>query len=177
MPSFSTNEVAEFREIFTLVAGNRDYITMPDLRKLLSTLQVRIDESDLEELFFEDTTTTRANTAVNNSSNINSSSLFNSDIVSKDGGQTRIHFNTFLNVMTKRLHAEFSKDELKKAFETFDDIPGGFISTDMLRHVLMTYGTEKLTAEEAQKIIGVVDPQNTGCFKYTEFIEKVMDQY
>lgn len=51
----------------------------------------------------------------------------------------------------------------------FSSAPG-CVSTEVLEHALTTYGSDKLTPEEAAELLATVDPENTGRINYMEFI-------
>ena len=56
-----------------------------------------------------------------------------------------------------------------KVFET-DNVPPGCVSTEVLEHALTTYGSDKLSPDEAAELLATVDPENTGKINYMEFI-------
>ncbi|EPY36881.1 calmodulin [Strigomonas culicis] len=90
----------------------------------------------------------------------------------------RITFDKFVSVLTKRLVSDFTPDVLRQSFEVFEtnDMPQGVVSTEVLAHALMTYGSEKLSQSEVEKLLSAVDPQNTGYIYYREFVDLVMGE-
>eukprot|EP01013_Petalomonas_cantuscygni_P022393 TRINITY_DN4297_c0_g1_i2.p2 TRINITY_DN4297_c0_g1~~TRINITY_DN4297_c0_g1_i2.p2 ORF type:complete len:157 (-),score=26.33 TRINITY_DN4297_c0_g1_i2:204-674(-) len=139
-------ELAEFKEIFDLVDDDRSgCISKAELRKLMETLRLKPTEEEIESMMKE---------------------------VDADGSGD-IDFNEFVTVMSRRVQADYTPDQLRSAFKVFetDTVPPGFVSTEVLEHALTTYGTERLTPDEAAELLSTVDPENTGKINYMEFIQ------
>lgn len=151
MNNLSEKEIAEFREIFNLVdADGSGQISHEEFRKLLETLNLRPTEDELVEMF---------------------------DEVDGDGNGT-IEFEEFVSVMSKRVQSEYSPEQLRNAFKLFetDGLPAGCVSTEVLEHALVTYGSVKLTKEEAALLLASVDPEGRGHFNYLDFVSLVTDR-
>ena len=113
-------------------------------------------------------------------------------------GSGDIDFHEFVTVMSRRVQADYTPEQLKvsmslcmrcmyaahhsvsvtnfclsqaafKVFET-DNVPPGCVSTEVLEHALTTYGSDKLSPDEAAELLATVDPENTGKINYMEFI-------
>eukprot|EP01013_Petalomonas_cantuscygni_P022392 TRINITY_DN4297_c0_g1_i1.p1 TRINITY_DN4297_c0_g1~~TRINITY_DN4297_c0_g1_i1.p1 ORF type:complete len:164 (-),score=16.81 TRINITY_DN4297_c0_g1_i1:111-602(-) len=126
-------ELAEFKEIFDLVDDDRSgCISKAELRKLMETLRLKPTEEEIESMMKE---------------------------VDADGSGD-IDFNEFVTVMSRRVQADYTPDQLRSAFKVFetDTVPPGFVSTEVLEHALTTYGTERLTPDEAAELLSTVDP-------------------
>nr|ACP18969.1 calcium binding protein [Euglena gracilis] len=138
-------ELAEFKEIFDLVDEDHGgSISKEELRKLMETLRLKPTEEELDAMMKE---------------------------VDSDGSGD-IDFHEFVTVMSRRVQADYTPEQLKAAFKVFetDNVPPGCVSTEVLEHALTTYGSDKLTPEEAAELLATVDPENTGRINYMELI-------
>ncbi|ESL10083.1 calmodulin [Trypanosoma rangeli SC58] len=147
--SISQKEVEEFREMFDLVdTDHSGRITSGELRKLMETLRLRPTEEELEQLFLD--------ADANDSNNV-------------------INFEEFVALMSKRVQSDYTPEQLRNAFKLFEteDMPSGYVSTEVLEHALVSYGTEKLTHDEATRLLAAVDPEGTGRINYLEFVSMV----
>ncbi|EAN84774.1 putative calmodulin [Trypanosoma cruzi] len=147
--SISQKELDEFREMFDLVDTNHSgRITRGELRKLIKTLQLRPTEQELEQMFSD----AEANESAN-----------------------EINFDEFVALMSRRLQSDYTLEQLRNAFKLFEteDMPPGYVSREVLEHALVSYGTEKLTHDEATRLLAAVDPEGTGRINYIEFVSLV----
>nr|CCC94963.1 unnamed protein product [Trypanosoma congolense IL3000] len=145
----SEKEIEEFREMFNLVdTGRTGRITCAELRRLMDTLRLRPTEEELEHM-----------AGGIESNNPNSS----------------IGFDEFVLMMSKRVQTDYTPEQLRTAFKLFEteDMPPGFVSTEVLTHALVSYGTEKLTHDEASRLLATLDPEGTGRINYVEFVALV----
>lgn len=96
-------------------------------------------------------------------------------IGNNSNGPATIDFGQFVSIMAKRVHSEYTPEQLRGAFRLFEteDVPMGVVSTEVLHHALMTYGTETLSAEEAARLLAAVDPDGTGKINYLDFVDLV----
>jgi calmodulin len=141
----SDEERAEFKEIFDLVDEDRSgQISKNELKKLMETLRLHPTEEELTAMMKE---------------------------VDADGSGD-IDFEEFVTVMSRRVQADYTPEQLKSAFKVFetDNVPPGYVSTEVLEHALTTYGSDKLNPEEAAELLSTVDPEQTGKINYMEFI-------
>lgn len=138
-------ELAEFREIFDLVDEDKGgSISRNELKKLMITLRLKPTEEELDTMMRE-----------------------------VDGdGSGEIDFDEFVTVMSRRVQADYTPEQLKSAFRVFetDSVPPGHVATEVLEHALTTYGSDKLSPEEAMELLSTVDPEGTGKINYMEFI-------
>ena len=62
--------------------------------------------------------------------------------------------------MSRRVQPTYTPEEVKAAFKVFETpnsgLPSGQVKTTVLERALTTYGTEKLTLEEAQDVLSQV---------------------
>ncbi|ORC86077.1 calmodulin [Trypanosoma theileri] len=177
MESLSAKELEEFREMFDLVDTNHSgRITRNELRKLMETLRLRPTEEELQQMFHEPAVDT-AVAQNNNSTSSNGAASGGVGVVattastagSSGGGIT---FEEFVAVMARRVRSDYTLEQLRSAFKLFetDDVPPGCVATEVLEHALVSYGTEKLTHEEATRLLAAVDPEGTGKINYLEFV-------
>jgi len=144
-PHLTPEELAEFKEIFDLVDEDHGgSISRGELRRLMETLRLKPTEEELDAMMKE---------------------------VDSDGSGD-IDFHEFVAVMSRRVQADYTPEQLKAAFKVFetDSVAKGFVSTEVLEHALTTYGSDKLSPEEAAELLATVDPENTGRINYMEFI-------
>ena len=89
-------------------------------------------------------------------------------------GNGEIDFDEFVHVMSRKVQPTYTPDEVKAAFKVFETpnsgLPAGFVKTQALEKALTTYGSEKLSLEEAQDLLQQVDPENTGSINYVEYV-------
>ncbi|KAG5509606.1 hypothetical protein JKF63_06311 [Porcisia hertigi] len=86
-----------------------------------------------------------------------------------------VTFPEFAAIMARRVQSEYTAKQLRNAFQLFEspDMPEGFVSTAVLAHALATYVSQKLEAEEIDRLMAAVDPQRTGRVNYYEFVDIV----
>lgn len=197
--NLSPDELRELREIFELVdTDSSGFITVQELRKLMYTLNMRPTEQELEELF-DDTSaktsgagskllaqqpataaaaaaaaTTGTTTGSTASSAINDTLHMSSSSGGSSATRT-ITFEQFTRVLSHRVQSEYTSEQLRNAFQIFEssDQPEGYVSTAVLRQALLNYGTQKVTPEEADRLLAAVDPENTGRMNYIDFVKMV----
>ena len=182
MEDLSDTELQEFKEIFDLVdADHSGVISLQELRKLMATLHLRPTEQELTELFEEahaspDPATAPAAAAAAPSLN-NSNSAGSGGGASAVGGSAdrTINFTQFASIMARRVQSEYSAEQLRGAFQLFEspDMPEGFVSTQVLAHALRTYGSQKPSEAEVERLIAAVDPEHTGRLNYYDFVDLV----
>ena len=80
-----------------------------------------------------------------------------------------IDFEEFLGMVTKKMKAGASDEEIKDTLRVFDKDCNGFISAAELRQALANLG-QKLTEEEVDEMIREVDFDGDGQIDYAEFL-------
>ena len=151
--SLTEEELKEFKEIFDLVdEDGSGEITKEELGRLMVTLGLKPTEQQLDEMMKE---------------------------VDADGSGD-IDFNEFVSVMSKKVKADYTPEQLKAAFRVFespdDNLGPGWVRTDVLEHALTTYGEDTLSAEKAAELLATVDPEGTGKINYIEYINMMSSQ-
>lgn len=61
--------------------------------------------------------------------------------------------------------------EMLEAFQAFDKEGQGFIMVEDMKHVLTSMGTDRLTPEEADIMLKLVDKDGDGVLNYEEIIK------
>ena len=151
MSHLNADELAEFREIFKLV--DRDgsgTITKEELAELMETLGIDATQEEVDMMI--------------------------SEIDTDDNGS--IDFDEFVSVMSRRVDATYSSTQVKDAFKLFTSTGShaqtGHISTEALLRALTTYGTDKLTKEQAEELIKQLEPDENGMINYEEYVDMMM---
>ncbi|XP_033736503.1 calmodulin-like [Pecten maximus] len=86
-------------------------------------------------------------------------------------GSGCIEFPEFLTMMSKKgLKSEDPEEDLRKAFNVFDQDGNGFLTADELRHVMLNLG-EKLSLAEAEEMIREADIDGDGQIDYKEYVK------
>lgn len=189
MDDLSDKDLQEFKEIFDLVdTDHSGAISLQELRKLMASLHLRPTEQELTELFEEAQAMPSHTTApplsrnpsvmgTSNSSSMNNNNNNTSANANNGGGSAgrTINFPQFASIMARRVQSEYSAEQLRGAFQLFEspDMPEGFVSTHVLAHALMTYGSQNPSEAEVERLIAAVDPEHTGRVNYNDFVDMV----
>jgi len=89
-------------------------------------------------------------------------------------GEGGIELDEFLAHMADQIELRKKVDpehDFKEAFQVFDKDGNGHVDSDELRRVLVECGRMKLTEEEADEFIGLVDADGDGMLDYSEFVQ------
>ena len=90
-------------------------------------------------------------------------------------GNGDIDFEEFVAVMSRKVNATYSSVEVKTAFKVFEGSnPPGFVKADALVKALCTYGTEKLTEEQAHDLVSQLEADPSGLINYVEYVNMMM---
>ncbi|KPI89675.1 putative calmodulin [Leptomonas seymouri] len=189
MEDISDKELQEFKEIFDLVdTDHSGVISVQELRKLMASLHLHPTEQELAELFEEAHASTTPGAAaaaaaaapsIGATPGLVSTSTGSTDAKNPSsngsGAGRTINFTQFASVMSRRVQSEYSAEQLRSAFQLFEspDMPEGFVSTRVLAHALMTYGSQHPSMEEVERLIAAVDPERKGRINYYEFVNLV----
>eukprot|EP00397_Hematodinium_sp_SG-2012_P069731 GEMP01122023.1.p1 GENE.GEMP01122023.1~~GEMP01122023.1.p1 ORF type:complete len:174 (+),score=38.30 GEMP01122023.1:71-523(+) len=144
----SERDLAEFREIFNLVDVDRGgTISTVELGDLMEILGVSITA---EELF-----------------------LMVAEI--DENGNGEIDFDEFVQVMSQNVRADYSREEVMKAFKVFADssVPEGCISVTDLENALQVFGKDKLSQEDARNLLAQIETSGD-IFNYKEYVTMMM---
>eukprot|EP01139_Manchomonas_bermudensis_P006034 Amastigsp_a176283_338.p1 type:complete len:153 gc:universal Amastigsp_a176283_338:32-490(+) len=86
-----------------------------------------------------------------------------------------IDFNSFLNIMTKKVKAVDSKEDIIEAFSVFDKDGSGYISASELRHVLTNLG-DRLAEVEVNSMLSEADTGADGRINYQSFVALMLEK-
>mmetsp|Transcript_11850 Transcript_11850/g.1779 ORF Transcript_11850/g.1779 Transcript_11850/m.1779 type:complete len:100 (+) Transcript_11850:561-860(+) len=73
------------------------------------------------------------------------------------------------------MHVMFTDDEIKEAFDTFDNDSNGFISAEEIRTIMDGMG-EYVTDEEIDEMVRMLDLEGKGQVAFTEFYRMATGQ-
>lgn len=144
----TASELAEFQEIFNLV--DRDgggTITKDELGELMDTLGIDATPEEIDLMINE---------------------------IDQDSNGS-IDFDEFVAVMSRKVSATYTADQVKNAFKVFEgSAPPGYVKVDALIRALTTDGTDKLTEEQAHDLVGQLEPDRNGLVNYAEYVDMMM---
>jgi Ca2+-binding EF-hand superfamily protein len=81
----------------------------------------------------------------------------------------------FVAVMSRKVNASYTPEEVKAAFKVFEGTcPPGHVKLATLQRALATYGSDKLTAEQAAELLNQVEVDQNGLFCYSEYVNQMM---
>ncbi len=148
MDKLSAEEIQEFRDIFNLAdRAGQGSIDKAQLGELLETLGIDATPEELELMLAE---------------------------IDEDGSGL-IEFNEFVGIMSRKVNAAYSAEQVKHAFKTFEGVsPDGYIRADLLIKALCTYGKEKLTEEQATELVSQMETDAGGMINYKNYVEMMM---
>lgn len=168
MDRLSVEEIAEFREIFNLVdKDGGGCITKVELGELMDTLGIDADPEEIEHMIAE--------IDQGNQSALNFGCSCTEDPFVPADGNGNIDFEEFVAVMSRKVEASYSADQVKNAFKIFE-VPGhpGMIKAENLVKALCTYGAEKLTEAQAKDLVSQLDTDAAGMVNYMEYVGMMM---
>jgi len=148
MDRLTAEEISEFREIFNLVdKDGGGTITKIELADLMDTLGIDATPDEIDMMISE---------------------------IDQDGNGD-IDFEEFVAVMSRKVNATYTSEQVKNAFKVFE-VPNtpGFIKADALIKTLCTYGVDKLTEEQAQDLVSQLETDSNGLINYSEYINMMM---
>ncbi|CAH7689631.1 hypothetical protein BY996DRAFT_6840527 [Phakopsora pachyrhizi] len=149
---FDPKQVQTFKEAFSMIDQDNDgWITEADLKTMLTSLGMAPTPKLLNSLL---------------SSRPNSFSPANPDTPDYNQG---LNFTMFLTLMSEKLLELDPEDELKEAFECFDEKDSGTLDVKELEEWLSTVG-DKMTPEEIRKLLSPPFADRHGTFNYRDFV-------
>ncbi len=90
-------------------------------------------------------------------------------------GNGDIDFEEFVAVMSRKVNATYTADQVKTAFRVFE-VGGnpGHIKIDALVKALCTYGTERLTEAQAKELVTQLEADSNGMINYIDYVNMMM---
>ena len=85
-------------------------------------------------------------------------------------GNGSVNFTEFFKLMKDDTPDPDGEKDMLEAFLVFDTDRNGFISTEVLSHVMGNIG-ESLTPEESQDFINLIDSDGDGLINYQELVK------
>jgi calmodulin len=91
-------------------------------------------------------------------------------------GNGEVDFNEFVKVISQKVAASFTSDQVKSAFKVFEgsNCSNGEIDRADLVEALTTCGTTKLTLEEANELIKQLEVDADGKIDYDAYVDMMM---
>jgi len=146
--ALTKEEEREFKEIFNLV--DKDHggsISKVELGQLMETLAISASQQEIDMMV--------------------------SEIDKNNDGE--IQFEEFVAVMSRKVQASYTADEVKAAFKVFENgAPPGYIKVDTLERALKTYGSDRLSKEQVQELLNQVKCDSNGLFNYIDFVNEML---
>ena len=150
MQNISEQELKEYTEVFSLadVDGSGD-ITVDELVELFKLVGLKISQEDLDTILHGD-------------------NLRKTDTIDFEG---------FVAIMTKKVSADYTRDQVKSSFKLFvrEKGPEGTISSRDLELALQLYGKHRMLPAEAKSVCSHLDFSD-GRFNYADYITRMMNQ-
>jgi len=146
MDSLEPDQIEALKKAFdSFDTENQGFITADTVATILRMMGVKISEKNLAEVIAE----------------------------TDEDGSGQLEFEEFVDLAAKFLieeDEEALKAELREAFRIYDKEGQGFITTDVLREILIEIDN-KLTPEDLDGIIEEVDEDGSGTLDFDEFME------
>jgi len=148
MDQLTEEEIAEFREIFSLVdKDGGGTISKDELGELMDTLGIDASPEDIDYMIAE---------------------------IDQDG-TGEINFEEFVTVMSRKVNATYTSDQVKHAFKLFEaGGPTGYVKAETLKRALCTYGSEKLSEEQANDLVNQLEADPQGMINYEVYVDMLM---
>lgn len=90
-------------------------------------------------------------------------------------GNGDIDFEEFVAVMSRKVNATYTADQVKQSFRVFEgQCPPGFVKAEALMKALSTYGTEHLSEDQARDLVGQLEIDMNGQINYLDYINMMM---
>ena len=92
-------------------------------------------------------------------------------------GDGTIDFEEFVEVMSRKVNATYTADQVKGAFRVFEaSCPPGYVKSENLIRCLCTYGTDKLTEDAAADLVAQLESDASGMINYIEYVNMMMSK-
>lgn len=149
MSGLSKQEISEFREIFDLVDKDKGgSISKEELSDLMDTLGINASAEEID--------------------------LMINEIDDDNNGE--IDFDEFVAVMSRKVNATYTADDVKQSFKLFEkpDDQHGHVDKTALEHGLSTYSTKGLSEAEIAQLVAQLEPDANGDINYEDYVNMMM---
>lgn len=86
-----------------------------------------------------------------------------------------IDFDEFVGVMSRKVHALYTQDQVRNAFRVFEDKDNpGCILTEKLMEVLKQNCKHLMSEDQVKDLIRHLETDNNGYFHYSEYVNMMM---
>lgn len=81
----------------------------------------------------------------------------------------------FVAVMSRKVNATYTSAQVKNAFKVFENgqTPGSIKVEDLL-NALTSYGSTKLSSDQAHELISQLEPDAAGNINYVDYVNMMM---
>jgi calmodulin len=90
--------------------------------------------------------------------------------------QGYVDFEIFLDIMQKRRKDIDKDEEVAETIKSLDRDGNGLISVTELKHMLMLMASEKLTEEEVNDLISIIDDRKENYVNIEEFVKMMLSK-
>ena len=146
--SVSDEDIAEYREIFSLVdLDHGGTIDCEELGELMDLLGMNVTDEEVEQMVNEIDST----------------------------GEGEVNFADFVRVVSKKVdHDRFKRHELLAAFQKFENgAPPGHMKVDDLAHLLMKHA--QVDEAKATEMVDQMEPnKRTGLVNYSKYVNLML---
>jgi calmodulin len=93
-----------------------------------------------------------------------------------EDGNGNIDFEEFVKVMSRKVNATYTSDQVRAAFKIFEGVcPSGYVRAESLIKALSTYGKDKLTEEQAADLVSQLEVDSNGLINYNDYVHMMMN--
>jgi len=87
-----------------------------------------------------------------------------------------IDFEEFVAVMSRKVNASYTSDQVINAFKVFEgNSPNGYVGSETIVNALTTYGSEKISEEQARELVGQMEADGIGLINYADYVNLMMN--
>lgn len=154
--TFGEEELREYRELFNLIdTDGSGEISREELGNLVKILGIKLSSTELQLMINEIGSTNKKPEAC-------------------ETGE--INFEDFIRIMSRRVSADYSAQEVKHAFKVFasEDTPPGHIKVEDLEKALTKYGETKMSETDVKELMSRIQLGGDSLFNYADYVNIMM---
>lgn len=77
--------------------------------------------------------------------------------------------------MSRKVNATYTSDQVKGAFKVFENASQpGHVKAEILVKALCTYGSEKLTEDQARDLVSQLETDGNGMINFIDYVNMMM---